>query len=825
LSVVEFQEPEQSHPVGAAGEPAGLDEVAFRRLAELSPDALIAHRGGKVVWLNESAAALTGLPSAEAAVGLPIIDFVAPESRATVAERVRRMAQTGEREPLIEETFLRADDGRRIECEVAAAPIGKGLFLVAVRDVTARKQAERERLHAETRFRAFFEAAREAMGISLRGVHVLVNPAYARLFGFERPQDLVGRSILDLIAPAEQAQVVDLIHRRTSDVAGTPGSYDVRARRVDGSEFLLEVRASSYASEGDVFTVVVLRDVTKERDDAARLEERERRYRELFDQVPVGVWEEDLSGVKELLDGLRARGVSDLAAHFKANPSDIVACARAVRVLDVNANACETAAAKDKAELFANLDKVFRPESMEGFAQQLVQLVEGRRITLIEGWNGRLDGGRRWVVVRGVVAAGHEADWSRVVITTVDVTERRQAREEKARLEDRLRHAEKLEAVGRLAGGVAHDFNNILAAILGFAELSIEETSPGSSLHDSQLHIREAARRARDLIRQILTFGRRDRTEQKPVDVAVVVGEALALARAGIPATVEVATHIDPTSGAVLADPTQLHQIVLNLCSNARDAVGERGRIEVTLAPVQIGAEVPEVPPGRYVQLRIRDDGAGMDQETRARLFEPYMTTKGSHGGHGLGLAVVHGIVAGSGGAVRVESAPGQGATFDVYFPRLEQAAAIPAGPAESPRGVERILLVDDEPLVRAAHRRTLQSLGYIVTEARDGQEALELLRAAPGAFDLVLTDQSMPRLSGADLARLLLAEQPAARIILCTGYSDAIDEDGARALGVKALLDKPIDRWTLAVAVREALDAAGRGPGGISSRTSSSPR
>jgi PAS domain S-box-containing protein len=818
LSAGKSQDGKENHPVGGAGQPAGLDEVAFRRLAELSPDALIAHGGGKVVWLNESAAALTGLPSAAAAVGLPIIDFIAPESRATVAERIRRMEQTGEREPLIEETFLRVDDGRRIECEVSAAPIGKGLFLVAVRDVTARKQAQRERLHAETRFRAFFEAATEAMGISLRGAHILVNPAYARLFGFERPEDLVGRPILDLIAPTEHARVTNLVHRRSDDVAGAPGSYDVRARRADGSEFLMEVRASSYASEGDAYTVVVLRDVTAARDYAARLEERERRYRELFDQVPVGVWEEDLSGVKGILDGLRARGVTDLAAHFKANPSDVVACAMAARVLDVNANACETAGAKDKGELIANLHKVLLSDTMDDFAQELVQLFDGRRITLVEGWNGTLDGGRRWVVVRGVVAAGHEADWSRVVITTVDVTERRQAREEKAQLQERLRHAEKLEAVGRLAGGVAHDFNNILAAILGFAELSIEGTSPDSPIHDNQLHIREASRRARDLIRQILTFGRRDRAEQRPIDVAVVVGEALALARAGIPATVEVASHIVPATGAVLADPTQLHQIVLNLCSNARDAVGERGRIEVTLAPVQVGAEVPELPLGRYVQLRVRDDGAGMDEETRARLFEPYMTTKGRHGGHGLGLAVVHGIVAGSGGAIRVESAPGQGTTFDVYLPRLEQAATVAAaGPAEVPRGNERVLLVDDEPLVRTAHRRVLQSLGYTVTEARDGQEALELLRAAPGAFDLVLTDQSMPRLSGADLARVLLAEQPSARVILCTGYSDAIDEEGARILGVKALLEKPIDRSTLAVAVRKALGAAERDPGGIS--------
>ena len=804
-----------SGPANGPGAPEGLDPSAFRRLAELSPDALFAHAGGKVVWANDAAARLVGLASPAAAAGLPIGGFVAPESRALVLERIRRMARTGEQLSVIEETFLRADDGRRVECEVAASPIGQGLFLVAMRDVTARKKAERERLQAETRFGAIFQSTAEAMGISRRGVHVLVNAAYARMFGFEHQGDLIGRSILDLIAPSEHARVIELIRRRTTG-SGVVDAYDVRARRRDGGEFLMEVRASSYVSESEVHTVAVLRDVTEARAYASRLEERDRRFRELFDQVPVGVWVEDLSGVKVVVDGLRSRGVSDLGAHFRAHPEDVAACALAVRVLEVNATACQMVGARDQAELLANLHKIFLPEGMEEFGQEIAQLAEGRRETLVEGWNGTLQGGRRWVVVRAVLAAGHEADWSRLVVTTVDVTERRQAREEQARLEERLRHAEKLEALGRLAGGVAHDFNNILVPILGFAELSIEESPPGSPVRESQIQIREAAQRARDLVRQILAFSRRDQPELRPIDVAGVVAKALALARTGIPAPIEFVTRLDAGTGSVLSDATQLHQIVLNLCSNARDAVGSAGRIEVTLVPVEVGGEVAGLQPGRYVLLRVRDDGVGMDQATRARLFEPYMTTKGRTGGHGLGLAVVHGIVTGAGGAIRVESAPGRGTTFDVYLPRLQTQGADAATAAASAvpmgRGTERILLVDDEPLVRTAHRRILQSLGYQVTEAPDALHALELLRRDPGGFDLVFTDQSMPLLSGTDLARQLLAEQPAARVILCTGYSDAIDEAGARALGIRALLDKPVDRAALAAALRQAL-ADDRGP------------
>jgi CheY-like chemotaxis protein len=258
----------------------------------------------------------------------------------------------------------------------------------------------------------------------------------------------------------------------------------------------------------------------------------------------------------------------------------------------------------------------------------------------------------------------------------------------------------------------------------------------------------------------------------------------------------------------VLADRTQLHQVVLNLCANARDAVGPRGRIEVAVDAVAAGHGPPELPPGPAVRLRVRDDGEGMDEATRARLFEPYMTTKGRSGGHGLGLAVVHGIVSAAGGAIQVQSAAGQGSTFDVYLPRLPDVAA-PAAPPRPllPRGAERILLVDDEPMVRTAHRRLLQSLGYTVTEAVDGEDALGHLRAAPEAFELVLTDQTMPRLDGVGLAQAIRAELPGTRVILCTGYSEGFDEAGARALGVQAMIGKPVERSALAQVVRRVLD------------------
>ena len=796
--------------VGGGG--TGLDDATFRRLAELSPEPMLAHAGGLVVWANSAAAALVGLERPEDGVGLPVLDFVAPESRELALARMRRMLATGAPEPVAEQTFLRRGDGGRIEAEVTAGPIGGGTVLVVFRDIGPRKHAERQREVATRRWRAFFEATRDAIAVSIRGVHVEANAAYARLFGFERPEELLGLPVLELIAPAERPRIAEFIRRRAAGEV-LPEVYLARARRRGGDEFLMEVRISMVPEGDGDQTVVMVRDVTAEREHEASLAASEARYRELFHGVPVGLWVEDLSGAKRILEGLREAGVADLAAHLREHPGVVAACAMAVRVLDVNATALAMTGARDREELLANLHKVFLPESMEDFAVQLVQLATGRRETLTDGWNGTLDGRRIWVAVRGVVAGGHEHDWSRVLISTVDVTERRQAREERLVLQERLRHAEKLEAVGRLAGGVAHDFNNILSAVLGFAEVSLEEAPPGSELRENQLHIREAALRARDLVRQILTFGRRDRPELRPVDVAAVVGEALALARAAIPAGVQLEARLDPAAGSALADPTQLHQIVLNLCSNARDAVGLRGCIQVSLEPVEVEGPQPDLAAGPWIRLRVRDDGVGMDEATRARLFEPYMTTKGRTGGHGLGLAVVHGIVTGCGGAVRVESAPGLGSTFDVWLPRLQAPPRPVAARAPATRGTGRILLVDDEPLVRSAHKRLLRSLGYEVAEACDGAEALERLRAAPEAFDLVLTDQTMPRLSGAELARTLLAEQPGARVILCTGYTDAVDEARARELGLQALLAKPIDRADLAAAVQRALAGRPAGP------------
>ncbi len=776
--------------------PTPFDDAAFRRLAEFAPDGLIAHDAHDVLWANDAAARLLGLPSPSAMVGRAVLGFVAPESLEQVKARVARMLATGNPEPSDPEFFLHPD-GQRVPVEVSASPLGGGVVLVAVRDLRPRLQAEHARHTAEARSRAFFDASTAAMGISRAGVHVEVNAAYAQLFGYPSPEALNGVPILDLIDPADHARIKENVRLRSEGVPA-PSSYPAKGRRRDGTALDLEVHASGYVDAGVTMTVVVMRDVTAQREAEQRLAQSERRHRELLQRVPVGVWEEDLSEPKRFLDELKARGVTDFHQHFRVHPEDVARCTRGLRVLSVNAAACEMVGAKDEAELLANLHRVFLPESLPDLGTEIADLMSGSKVATSEGWNGTLTGDRRWVAVRATLDEGHEDDWSRLLVTTTDITDRWKARQEKEALEEQLRHAEKLEAVGRLAGGVAHDFNNLLAAILSSAEVSLEDVAPGSGEHESLTLIHEAALRARDLVKQILTFSRKDKPKHTPIDLSQAVEQAMGLARAAIPSTVALSVAVARDVGTVLADRTQVHQVVLNLCANARDAVGPHGRIDVSLCRV----EEPGSPP--RARLRVKDDGMGMDSAVRARLFEPYLTTKAQ--GHGLGLAVVHGIVEAAGGTIDVESAPAQGSCFDVLFPLVEAAPAPVAPVVTGAGGHEHVLVVDDQPMVRTALRRILVSLGYRVTEACDGQEALERFRAAPADFDLVVSDQTMPRLTGLELARALHAERPQARIIICSGFSDALDEASVQAAGVTAVMAKPVDRATMAAAVRRAL-------------------
>jgi PAS domain S-box-containing protein len=385
-------------------------------------------------------------------------------------------------------------------------------------------------------------------------------------------------------------------------------------------------------------------------------------------------------------------------------------------------------------------------------------------------------------------------------------------------LERQLRQAQRMEAIATLAGGIAHDFNNNLASIITCTELArddIPEESPTRELLDVVL---KSGYRGKNLVKQILTFSCQGEQERKPVQVEMIVHECLRLLRASLPASIELHCRMGEKLGMVLADPTQVHQIVMNLCTNAGHAMRQTGgALEISLADTDLEsgaiAGFPDLPPGPYLKLTVRDTGHGMDRATMERIFDPFFTTKQKSEGTGLGLSVIHGIVRNHGGAIAVASEPGSGSTFTVYLPRIERGAGKVEEECPSPveRGQERILLVDDEPDVAFSGGKMLERLGYDVVVKRDGREALELFRAGPDRFDLVITDHAMPGMSGTELAKELTEIRPGIPVILCTGFGHdfhgALSAANREAAGVRELASKPLDRAEMAGLVRRVLD------------------
>jgi PAS domain S-box-containing protein len=413
------------------------------------------------------------------------------------------------------------------------------------------------------------------------------------------------------------------------------------------------------------------------------------------------------------------------------------------------------------------------------------------------------DGRVRYIESLGNYVRGDPGQPGRIVTVARDITERKQ-------IEEQLRQSQKMEAVGSLAGGIAHDFNNLLSSIMGYTELARldwEARKPGVREHLEA--VLQASRTAKGLIQQILTFSRQGRSERKPILLQPVVKEVMKLMRSTLPTTIEMDAQIAPEAPLVLADAIQVHQVLMNLCTNAGQAMKDRlGRLEVGLERFEVtealAREHPELRPGIYACLTVKDSGHGMTAETMKRIFDPFFTTKAAGEGTGLGLSVVHGIVKEHEGAILVSSAPDQGATFRVFFPVCAQAAPLPETNAPKlQRGDgQRILLVDDERMLGEMVQQMLEYLNYRVTMVVEAEQALARFQHQPWDFDLVITDLIMPKMTGVSLAVKLRDIRPDLPIILMTGYSSTWSLEKARSIGIRDLVMKPFTYEVLATAV-----------------------
>lgn len=415
------------------------------------------------------------------------------------------------------------------------------------------------------------------------------------------------------------------------------------------------------------------------------------------------------------------------------------------------------------------------------------------------------DGHWRWILGRGrTIEKADDGRPLRMLGTHMDVTNRKM-------LESTIRQSQKLEAMGVLAGGIAHDFNNILAGIIGYAELVMDDVAQESKNFDRLTGIINSSERAREVIAQILTFSRKGEKEYQTIDVRIIIKETITLIRASLPATIEIKQQINTNLPNIFGDPTQIHQILMNLSTNAFHAMPQEGVLEISCEEIESSADFiqkfPSAKMGKYVCLRVKDNGTGIDPDVQSKIFDPFFTTKEKGSGTGLGLSVVHGIVSDHGGIIDIESHVGEGTDVHVYFPAIETAVDEDGHKATTQMtGSESILLVDDEEVLSLVVSEMLENMGYSVISVTDGKAALDMFKAAPDRFDLVLSDITMPYLTGIELVQKLHQIRPEMPVILWSGDHANIPEEILGKDANVSFLKKPFLQSELSVAIKEAV-------------------
>ncbi len=512
------------------------------------------------------------------------------------------------------------------------------------------------------------------------------------------------------------------------------------------------------------------------------LKHSEEKYRQLVNHAPIGIYKVDFNTGK---------------------------------LISVNDVMCEYTGYTEEELLNMSALDILTEESQKRFLDRADNLFNGKQLPRTVEYKARAkDGHEFWIFLDARYEYDRDGKPSGATVVAHDITDRKKAEEEKLRLEDQLQQAQKMETVGTLAGGIAHDFNNILSVIIGYTELILMNGNVDSEVKQNLKEIFNASKHARDMVKQILAFSRQSKHERKPIQARHIVKEALKMLRASLPATIKIQQKIEKNTGVIEADPTQFHQVLMNLCTNAAHAMHEKdGVLEISLSNIdwdQNAADRPaELKPGPYLKLSVSDTGDGINPDTQDQIFEPYFTTKEKGEGTGLGLAVVQGIIKSHNGAVAVESEVGQGSTFHVYLPIIQRNVTTDeVVSAPLPMGQERILLVDDEqPLVEIG-KQMLERLGYTVAARTSSVEALELFKAQPDRFDLVITDIVMPNMTGETLAEKLMDIRADIPVVFCTGYSEKFTRQQASEMGVRSFLMKPLLMQDLANTVRQALAA-----------------
>jgi PAS domain S-box-containing protein len=624
---------------------------------------------------------------------------------------------------------------------------------------------------SESRYRMLFERSGKAIVMVDPATQkiVLANPAAARLA--DAPRDgLVGLPLEELHAPEEWLRIEPLF---SEDFSGKGlAGLECRVRTRNGAERITTLSSTRTDLDGRDVLMLEYVDVTERLHVEEALRTAEERLRALVANAPVVLFAVDGQGVFTLSEG---RALESLGLA----PGQVVG---------------------------QSAFEVYR--DMPAIVENIRRALAGEEFTAVA------DAGKVAFETRYTPVRDAEGRVTGLIGVATDVTERR-------RLEDQLRQSQKMEAIGRLAGGVAHDFNNLLAAIQGHAELMLGQLPPGMPLHRSASEVHKAAARGALLTRQLLTFSRKEVVAPNAFDVNLIVAEMENMLRRLIGEQITLTIRLADVPLRARCDRGQLEQVLLNLAVNARDAMPDGGPVSIAVAAADVeeGAEAghPGARPGPHVTLSVRDEGCGMDEHTLAHLFEPFFTTKSAGKGTGLGLSTVYGIVQRAGGHIRVASAPSQGSTFTVYLPRVEEPVMVGAEPERAPgdalHGAETVLVVEDEDAVRSMVREALEARGYRVLVARNGVEALDLAGRYGDYIDLLITDVVMPQMNGAELAQRLERVRPGLRVLFVSGYTDdAVIRHGVLEART-AFLQKPFSLDVLARTVREVIEKSKHPP------------
>jgi PAS domain S-box-containing protein len=731
---------------------------------------------GLISELNLAAARFLGMER-KYLVNKPFPLFVEPEFRDVFYLHGQEVLRSTAKRTC--ELVLKRKDGTTFDAQmesIATQAGGSRAIRSVLTDITERKRAEQKLQKSEEWLRQFFSSIPDyCYLVSPEGKIIDANNAVLEALGYTR-EELIGRPIETIYAPGSQEKKRRLFNQWLK--TGVVRNEEMTIRTKGGEERTVLLNTGSMRGrDGRIMhSTSIQTDITERKASEQAVKESEERFRLFFEQNNAGMLLTD----------------PDSGALIDANPA-------AAKFYGYTR---EELCAMD----IAQIDQSSRDE---------VLLESGRAVTGNSNYSIRshllANNKIRTVELYSTpITVG-----GRIMLFSVihDITERKKLEEERIRLEGNLRQAQKLQAIGTLAGGIAHDFNNVLHTIMGFTEMAIESVPKASQEEKHLRYVLQSAHRGKDLVKQILAFSRKTEDLRHPVSLSPLIKETVQFLRSSIPTTIEIILDITATSDTILATSVEVQQVIMNLVTNAALSMQENGGIlHISVTDMVFGDDSPvpeaDMSPGEYAHLIVTDTGTGMTPNVVNHIFEPFFTTREAGRGTGMGLAVVYGIVKSLDGAITVESKPGIGSTFRVFFPTVRtdvQPEVLPTG--QSPRGSEKILFVDDEgPLVELG-KAVLEKLGYTVIALTDSTEALNLFSSDPSQFNLIITDQTMPKLTGLGLARKLLKIRKGIPIILCTGYSDSVSPAKAKRAGIREFLMKPFTNEELAEVLRRLLN------------------